>query len=88
MERIGKYLTVHGGEPLAGRRTLRWEVQGNDSALLGTVRWYGAWRQYTFDPTPGTTFNRDCLIDLANFLRRVNDEHKIAQRAEKDAPDA
>ena len=87
MTRIGKYLTVHGGELLPGRKTRAWEVQGNGGDVLGTVQWYGAWRQYTFDPTPGTTFNRDCLIDLANFLRRVNDEHRAALRkADEAAP--
>ena len=48
------------------------EIHGVFSALhgdrLGTVRWYGAWRQYAFYPEPETIWNRDCLREVAGFL--------------------
>ncbi len=68
-------------EPIpAGRKTRVWAVRTNYGDVLGHVRWFGRWRQYTFDPAVGTTFNRDCLIDLAAFLSDVNCDRR-AQRA-------
>lgn len=32
---------------------------------LGEIRWYSHWRKYTFFPSPGTTFDSKCLIDIA-----------------------
>lgn len=64
-ERIGKYLSVRD-EPVApGRKTRVWSVLTNHGDVLGFVRWFGRWRQYTFDPSTGTGFNRDCLLDIA-----------------------
>lgn len=48
------------------------EIYGVFSALhgdrLGTVKWYGRWRQYVFFPEHDTIWNRDCLRQLAQFL--------------------
>jgi len=52
--------------------TGRTEMHGVFSALhgdrLGTVKWFGLWRQYAFFPEPETVWNRDCLRQLAKFL--------------------
>jgi hypothetical protein len=52
--------------------TGRTEQYGVFSALhgdrLGTVKWYGAWRQYAFFPERETVWNRDCPRQLAGFL--------------------
>lgn len=75
-ERIGKYLSV-GQLPLVpGRKTKQWSVLTNRGDELGRVQWYGPWRQFTFDPRPSSTLNRDCLLDLARFLERVNKEQR------------
>jgi len=44
--------------------------------LLGTVAWYGPWRQYTFDPEADTTYNMACLQDIARFLGVQNQNHR------------
>ena len=52
--------------------TGRTEIHGVFSALhgdrLGTIRWYGAWRQYAFFPERETIWNRDCLRQMAEAL--------------------
>lgn len=67
-----KYLTF---EQLAnpGRKTGIWNVRSASSgAHLGTIRWYGAWRQYCFYPTEPTIFNTDCLVEIADRLATCN----------------
>lgn len=77
-ERIGKYLQVEHHPPHGERKTSGWTVLANDGGMLGIVRWYGPWRQYTFEPSAGTVFSAGCLKDLTAFLERVNREHKAA----------
>jgi len=36
--------------------------------LLGKIRWYSPWRQYVFEPSPDTIWNKDCLRDVSAFL--------------------
>ncbi len=80
-EPIGKYLSVERSDyQPRGGRTTRWRIVGQHGDMLGTVSWFGRWRQYTFDPAPHTTFNRECLLDIAKYLERVNKEHREQRR--------
>ena len=66
---IGEYLAVEELPQAEGRKTKRWSVIAKRSGMsLGVIAWYGPWRQYTFDPEAGTTFNVGCLNDIARFL--------------------
>lgn len=74
--KIGQYLTAEKVE----RPSLKTEVwaiygdEGNDR--LGMVKWYGSWRQYTFQPEPITVFHAGCLYDLAAFVTKMNTRHR------------
>lgn len=74
-ERIGKYLrAVQLVRPMT-RKTDTWSILSNDGDILGSVRWYGPWRQYVFCPV-NAIFNAGCLKDIVAFLNRVNGERK------------
>jgi len=63
-------------------KTRRWEVrskQGGD--VLGIVQWWPAWRRYTFQPAYPTTFEQDCLRDIASFIEAATTAHKEADSA-------
>ncbi len=79
---IGKYLTVQRYEVL-GRTMPCWRVRSEDGTMIGAVRWWGPWRQYTFQPEPSTVFHDGCLRDIASFMKRVNDLHRAEVRARK-----
>jgi hypothetical protein len=81
-EQIGKYLDalLMPGGP----KTSRWRiVSRTQRTVLGVVQWFPRWRQYCFDPSGMTTFNAECLDDIARFLRRVMHEHRNAGAVEK-----
>lgn len=46
--------------------------------LIGTIKWYGRWRQYSFFPDKDTVWNEGCIKDLQNFIRQITIEHKEA----------
>lgn len=46
-------------------------------ALLGQVKWYGAFRKYSFFPLPDIIFESQCLKDIASFLDQLMLQRKI-----------
>ena len=59
-----------------GRKTDRWGIASKRGDRLGVVSWFTRWRQYTFNPSAGTTFNAGCLKNMAEFLKSVNDSNR------------
>lgn len=43
---------------------------------LGSVKWFAAWRQYVFEPSPSTVYEQICLRDIASFVESANRTHK------------
>ena len=57
--------------------TWRWWITSKSSGdTLGSIRWYGPWRQYCFFPTEGTLFNSGCMESLVEFLKEANVEQR------------
>lgn len=83
--RIGKYLTVYRNERPPEFKTQIWSVLSEDGDLLGTVEWYGRWRQYVFSPQPNAVFHGECLTDLSSFVTRATKEHREACQRRKSA---
>lgn len=70
------YLTFQDMTP-EGRITRIVEVIAVRSGdLLGTIKWYGPWRQYVFAPEPSCVFNLGCLITITHNVRVMNDIKK------------
>jgi hypothetical protein len=68
---MSSYL-IFGLDPVAsaGRKTEVWRVYATrGSALLGTIKWFGRWRQYAFFPEPDTIFNPECLDAINEQIR-------------------
>lgn len=73
-ERITRYKFIHFIETAKKPMTSTWECRNNHSDdCLGTVKWYGPWRQYCFFPEPidGLVFNDGCLKDICHFMGQL-----------------
>ena len=46
--------------------------------VLGQIKWHGPWRHYCFHPTTDfeTVHSDRCMIDIGNFIMKLNEEHK------------
>lgn len=65
-------------------KTNRWQVVTLDgNTVLGSVHWWGAWRQYSFFPQPSTVFERQCLRDIADFCELKTKEHRETKKENK-----
>jgi hypothetical protein len=87
---MSKWIEFTGGNTIPGGKTKLWEVRSKDqSAVLGEVKWYGPWRQYTYFANPHTIYERQCLRDIADFCERetrAQFQASRAAKAEKKAP--
>lgn len=69
-----EFMTITEEE--ATGKTRRFTISSARGAVLGEIKWYGAWRQYAFWPAPRTIFNKGCLSDITNWLRTLTLEHR------------
>lgn len=68
--------------PLPNQKTKVVDVISvRSGARLGQIKWWGAWRQYTFFPEPETVWNPACLDAVNSALVALMAE----RRAKADA---
>lgn len=73
-----KYITFSFGRVSESGRTSVWTCRNAKSGtILGTVAWYGPWRQYCFYPSSikALVFSAGCLQDIQHFLAMCQKEH-------------
>jgi len=61
-------------------KTQVWDVlTTSNGVLLGTIRWYGPWRQYCFMPETDaeTVFSAGCLQDVEAHIRQLMNERRV-----------
>lgn len=62
--------------PSNGKTSL-WRVDNRRfGTVIGSISWYGAWRQYCFFPGEKTVFSAGCLRDIQNFIGALMAERK------------
>lgn len=62
------------------RKTGIWQVCSRSSgAILGRIKWYGAWRQFCFFPEPLTIFNTGCMDDISEFIAERMEARRLAR---------
>lgn len=43
---------------------------------LGSIKWFGRWRQYAFFPNPETVWNNTCMSEITAFITGLMQERK------------
>lgn len=72
---------VFDKEASAGKKTQVWRVHAiRNLAILGTIKWFGRWRQYVFHPEGDTIFNAGCLRDIADRTEELSKSHRAKRR--------
>ena len=57
-------------------KTSVWNVVTKQGDLLGQVKWFGRWRQYSFFPEFQTIYERQCLRIIADFCEEQTRLHQ------------
>jgi len=54
-------------------KTNVYQVLSNDGIVLGSIYWYGKWRQYIFEPDMLITcvFSSSCLLEIVQFIKNI-----------------
>lgn len=50
------------------------EVSSDSGIPLGVIKFWGAWRQYTFQPASNTVLNVDCMKEIIDKVDSLNAE--------------
>lgn len=60
------------------RKTRVWDVisAGSEHVTLGKVQWFPKWRRYAFFPETNMVFDQHCLMDIALFCEKENQQRK------------
>jgi len=59
------------------KKTKTWAVIAKaDGFVLGQVRWFARWYQYSFYPNSDTVYERTCLRDIAAFCEVETTKHR------------
>jgi len=54
---------------IQGRKTPIFDVSNKSGILLGSIRFYPAWRKYVFEPVGDTVFDAGCLNEIISFMQ-------------------
>lgn len=46
--------------------------QDNESIKLGLIKYNTSWRKYCFYPIEETIFDSNCMLDIINFMDKLN----------------
>ena len=59
-------------------KTKTWFVVNKESGeAIGEIKWYGAFRKYSFFPFIDTVYEQTCLTDISKFLAEQMANRKV-----------
>lgn len=64
----------------ASGKTSKWDCLTQHGVALGSVSWYGSWRQYCYFPTCQAVYSAGCLSDISDFLMQLNKDANEKRR--------
>ena len=73
-----KYFTVQTTEhPPVGRKTRDYPIVNKKSGgMIGTIYWYGHWRQFCFEASQSTVWSAECLKHLQEAVAVAKAHHQ------------
>lgn len=83
-QNVGKWLLVHKGKPVKGRKTDRYFVFGDGGSYLGMISWYAPWRRFAFTVLrTHVVFESECLNEISLLLNRLTGFRRTARKTER-----
>lgn len=74
---MSKWIKFITYPPNKGRKMPSFLIRNKESDfVLGEIKWYGPFRQYSFFPEPNTVFEKTCLKDITDFIVELMEKHK------------
>jgi len=74
-----KYQYISFVQIASKTKTTVWKCVSNwGKGELGIIKWYPAWRQYSYFSTVQAVYSRGCLDDIGDFIRQLMDMRKAS----------
>ena len=71
-----EYLSFEEDDHYVGKTKRIMVISKKNLNILGEIKWYGDWRQYTFYPKVYTLWNRQCMRDIISYIDGLMDERR------------
>lgn len=69
-EIISTYMLFERNYEVETGKTEVWSIYSlKNDTRLGSIKWFGRWRQYALFPEPESIFNSACLRDIENVIQ-------------------
>ncbi len=69
-----------GGDVRKLKTLIYWCVSNRGNDYLGTVKWFGRWRQYCFFPAEEAVFSVGCMNDIIDFIKQLESLRNEAKK--------
>lgn len=76
------YLTFHERE--CKTKTKVFEIINIKNYSVGFIKWFGAFRKYSFEPNEDTIWDSNCLLEVVDFIDKLMLEHKLEKIKDND----
>jgi hypothetical protein len=72
---MAKWIDFHLYEDTG--KTKKYDILTKDETFkLGEIKWFSRWRKYAFFPQSNTVFEKDCMLDIIEFIDLLMFERK------------
>lgn len=69
-----KYKYIHFEKSLSGVKNI-WHILTNrENDFLGRIIYFNRWQQYVLDSELGSIFSQDCLADIIDFIKQLEEK--------------
>lgn len=67
-----RYFKIVADPAMKRRKTRVYRIINLRQGLtIGSIHWYGQWRQYVFDPVEGAVWSVDCMEAVMLFIENL-----------------
>lgn len=73
---MSEYLNFEEDDDYPYKTKLIVVISKRTCETLGQIKWDSHWRQYTFWPMGDTIWNKQCMLDIINYINKLMDERK------------
>jgi hypothetical protein len=77
-----KYITFTEVADTGKTKVFRIETNDRNRYNLGIIKWFPAFRKYSFFPANSSIFEQDCLKDIIDFMADLTEKRRLAKSSE------
>lgn len=80
---MSKWIEFQKQYGIPEKKTDTYLILTKDSGnCIGIIKWYAAWRKYSFFPNPNCVFETQCMRDIISFIDGLMLQRKLQKQGQ------